>query len=61
MQATEVLKELLGIGDSLAGSLLLYDALSVTFRKVVLKRDPTCPLCGDAPTIHDLSGHRATT
>jgi adenylyltransferase/sulfurtransferase len=46
LQATEVLKELLGIGDSLSGSLLLYDALGTTFRKVRLKRSPDCPLCG---------------
>jgi adenylyltransferase/sulfurtransferase len=51
VQATEVLKEIMGIGDSLAGSLLIYDALSTTFRKMTLKRDPTCPLCGDHPTI----------
>jgi adenylyltransferase/sulfurtransferase len=46
LQATEVLKELLAIGDSLSGSLLLYDALGTTFRKVRLKRSPDCPLCG---------------
>ena len=59
VQATEVLKELLGIGESLAGSLLLYDALGGNFRKVRLKRDPACPLCGDRPTIVDLSAHAA--
>ena len=58
LQATEVLKELAGIGDSLAGSLLIYDALGTTFRKVKVKRDPACPLCGDQATIHDLSAHR---
>jgi adenylyltransferase/sulfurtransferase len=51
LQATEVLKELLGIGQSLAGALLVYDALGTTFRKMTLKRDPACPLCGDHPTI----------
>ena len=56
-QATEVIKEILGIGDSLAGSLLLCDALSSTFRKVRVRRDPGCPLCGEAPTIRDLSIH----
>lgn len=61
LQATEVVKEILGIGDSLAGSLLIVDALSTTFRKVRLKRDPACPLCGDHPTIHDLSGHQGQT
>jgi molybdopterin-synthase adenylyltransferase len=57
LQATEVLKELAGVGDSLAGWLLIYDALSTTFRKVRVKRDPACALCGDRPTIHDLSSH----
>jgi hypothetical protein len=45
------LKEIMGIGESLAGALLIYDALGTTFRKMKLKRDPTCPLCGDHPTI----------
>ncbi|MEL0105439.1 MAG: molybdopterin-synthase adenylyltransferase MoeB [Rhodospirillaceae bacterium] len=57
LQATEVLKEILGIGESLSGSLLICDALGTTFRKVKLKRDPACPLCGESPTIKDLSGH----
>ena len=57
IQATEAIKELIGIGDSLAGSLLIYDALTTTFRKLALKRDPGCPLCGDHPDIVDLSGH----
>lgn len=47
LQASEVLKELMGIGDSLSGSLLLYDALGTVFRKVRLKRSPDCPLCGE--------------
>lgn len=58
LQATEILKELLGLGDSLSGSLLIYDSLSTTFRKIRLKRDPACPLCGDQPSIHDLSMHK---
>jgi adenylyltransferase/sulfurtransferase len=57
LQATEVLKEILGIGDSLSGSLLVIDALSTTFRKIRLKPDPACPLCGSNATVHDLSGH----
>lgn len=57
LQATEVLKEILGIGESLSGSLLICDALGTTFRKVKLKRDPECPLCGENPSIKDLSGH----
>ena len=54
LQATEALKLLLGIGRSLAGRLLLYDALALSFREIALSRDPACPLCGDAPTITDL-------
>ena len=46
LQATEIIKELLGFGESLAGKLLLYDALGSTFRKVKLNRDPGCKLCG---------------
>jgi adenylyltransferase/sulfurtransferase len=57
LQATEVLKEILGIGETMAGRLLLWDALDVRFRTVTLKRDPDCALCGDCPTIHDLSAH----
>lgn len=57
IQATEILKELLGIGDSLSGSLLIHDSLGATFRKIRVPRDPGCPLCGDHPTITDLSLH----
>ena len=57
LQATEVVKELLGIGDSLSGYLVVYDALATTFRKVRVRPDPDCPLCGPAPSIHDLSRH----
>ena len=58
LQAVEVLKELLGIGDSLAGSLLIVDGLATGFRKIRLKPDPACALCGPEATIHDLSQHR---
>jgi adenylyltransferase/sulfurtransferase len=58
LQATEILKELLGIGDSLSGSLLVYDALATQFRTIKVKRDPGCPLCGETPTITDLSIHQ---
>jgi len=51
LQATEVLKEVLGIGDSLSGTLLLYDALATEFRRIKVPKDPDCPLCGAAPTI----------
>ena len=51
IQATEALKLALGIGDSLAGRLLLYDALAASFTEINLRRDPACPVCGDNPTI----------
>ncbi|MHA1565350.1 MAG: HesA/MoeB/ThiF family protein [Alphaproteobacteria bacterium] len=54
LQATEVVKELLGLGDSMAGRMLLYDALSSQFRMIKLAWDPGCPLCGEAPAITNL-------
>jgi len=57
LQAAEVLKELLGLGQSMAGRLLLYDALGPTFRTIKVKRDAKCALCGETPTIRDLSIH----
>jgi adenylyltransferase/sulfurtransferase len=51
LQATEVLKELLGIGDTLSGHLLIYDALAAAFRKIRVRRDPACALCGPNATI----------
>ena len=59
VQATETVKLLLGIGDPLIGRLLTYDALGMRFREVKLRRDPKCPLCGESPTIKDLSIHAA--
>ena len=54
IQATEVVKVLLAIGEPLVGRLLLVDALSMEFRTVRTKRDPACPLCGDHPTVREL-------
>ncbi len=54
IQAVETLKLVLGIGESLAGKLLIYDALNTEFRKLKLKRDVNCPVCGDNPTIKEL-------
>jgi sulfur-carrier protein adenylyltransferase/sulfurtransferase len=51
LQANEALKLLLGIGDSLAGRLLLFDALAAEFSEVKLRKDPNCPVCGEHPTI----------
>lgn len=57
LQALEVLKEVLGLGQNMAGRLLIYDALDTRFRTVAVKPDPACALCGPNPTIHDLSAH----
>jgi sulfur-carrier protein adenylyltransferase/sulfurtransferase len=53
LQANEALKLALGIGDSLVGRLLLFDALAAEFNEVKLRRDPECPVCGEHPTITD--------
>lgn len=47
LQATEAIKLILGLGDTLAGRLLVYDALKTRFRELKLRRDPACPTCGD--------------
>jgi molybdopterin/thiamine biosynthesis adenylyltransferase len=58
LQAVEVLKELLGIGESLVGRLLLYDALQARFSTLTYAWDPDNPLNGRSPRFHDLSHHR---
>uniref|UniRef100_A0A7C5WZX4 Molybdopterin-synthase adenylyltransferase n=1 Tax=Thermocrinis ruber TaxID=75906 RepID=A0A7C5WZX4_9AQUI len=54
IQATEAIKLILGIGEPLVGKLLIMDALSMDFRKVKLRKDPNCPLCGEKPVIKEL-------
>ncbi len=54
IQATETVKLILGIGESLVGRLLLYDALGMRFRELKLRKNPECPICGDHPTITKL-------
>ena len=54
VQATEAIKILLGIGEPLLGRMLMFDALAMKFRELRVRRDPTCALCGDAPTIREL-------
>ena len=58
LQATEVLKEIVGIGETLAGRLMLYDAQAARFSEIKFAWDPANPLSGTAPTIRDLSSHR---
>ena len=54
IQATETVKLILGIGEPLIGRLLLYDALTMRFREVRLRKNPECPICGDHRTITKL-------
>ena len=54
IQATEVVKLVLGRGASLVGRLVLYDALDMTFRELRLRRDPECPACGENPSTTEL-------
>ncbi len=58
LQALEVIKEITQIGESMAGRLLIYDALGTRFRNVRVKPDPACALCGPRPAITDLLPHR---
>jgi molybdopterin/thiamine biosynthesis adenylyltransferase/rhodanese-related sulfurtransferase len=51
IQATEAIKVLLGIGDTLNGRLLVYDALGMTFTELKLRRDPNCPACGPGASL----------
>jgi adenylyltransferase/sulfurtransferase len=54
MQATEVVKMILGEGKSLVGRVLLYDAMEMKFRELKLRKDPECPVCSESPTITEL-------
>jgi adenylyltransferase/sulfurtransferase len=50
IQTTEAIKVITGIGEPLIGSLMIYDALEMSYRKIKVRKDPNCPLCGDNPT-----------
>jgi sulfur-carrier protein adenylyltransferase/sulfurtransferase len=54
IQATEAVKIILGIGETLKNRLLLYDALTMQFRELKIRRDRNCPVCGDHPTVTKL-------
>ncbi|MFX1251871.1 MAG: molybdopterin-synthase adenylyltransferase MoeB [Promethearchaeota archaeon] len=54
IQATEVIKLILGIGEPLVGKLLVIDALDMSFRKLKLRKNPECPICGTNPTLKEL-------
>ncbi len=55
LQALEVIKEITGAGETMAGRLLIYEALSTRFRTVSFKPDPACALCGTTPTIRAIA------
>ena len=59
IMATETLKLIVGIGESLRGRLLLYNSLKMNFKEVTIRRNPGCELCGDHPSIHDLIDYEA--
>ncbi|HEY6262871.1 MAG TPA: ThiF family adenylyltransferase, partial [Nitrospiraceae bacterium] len=61
LQASEAIKEILDIGETLADRLLIYDALEMKFRKVRRPKDPACRLCGPTPTITDLKSDYTVT
>jgi adenylyltransferase/sulfurtransferase len=59
LQANEVVKLILGVGRPLAGRLLLFDALAMSFRELRLRKDPQCPVCGPNPTVTELIDYEA--
>ncbi len=59
IQANEAIKLILGTGESLIGKLLLFDALKMKFRELKLRKNPSCPICGVHPTIHELIDYEA--
>ncbi len=54
IQTTEAIKVLTGVGEPLIGSLMIYDALEMSFRKIKVRKDPNCPLCSENPTQTEL-------
>jgi molybdopterin/thiamine biosynthesis adenylyltransferase/rhodanese-related sulfurtransferase len=54
IQATETIKLILGVGETLVGRLLVYDAMRMTFRELKVPKDPECPVCGTKPTVREL-------
>ncbi len=59
IQAMETIKLLLGIGETLVGRLLMFDALRLRFRELKLRKDPDCPVCGAHPTVRELIDYEA--
>jgi len=59
IQATETIKLILGIGETLVGRFLVYDAMRMAFREMKVPRDPDCPVCGTKPTVLELIDYEA--
>jgi len=59
IQATETIKLVLGVGETLAGRLLIYDAMRMAFRELKVPKDPDCPVCGPRPTVRELIDYEA--
>ncbi|MDD2818093.1 MAG: adenylyltransferase/sulfurtransferase MoeZ [Candidatus Nanopelagicales bacterium] len=59
IQVTEAIKLITGIGETLLGKLMIYDALEMSYRKVKIRKDPNCAICGDNPTVTELIDYEA--
>jgi adenylyltransferase/sulfurtransferase len=59
IQVTEAIKVLTGIGEPLLGSLMVYDALEMNYRKIKVRKDPNCAVCGENPTVTELIDYEA--
>src|SRR6476661_5279765 len=59
LQALETIKWIIGAGDSLVGRLVLFDALKLRFRELKRRKDPSCPICGEQPSIRELIDYEA--
>jgi adenylyltransferase/sulfurtransferase len=59
LQALEAVKLITGVGEPLAGRLLMFDGLPMRFRELRLRKDPECPACGEEPTIRELIDYEA--
>ena len=59
IQVNEAIKLITGIGEPLAGRLMIYDALEMTYRSVKVRKDPECPVCGKNPTVTELIDYEA--
>jgi len=59
IQVNEAIKVLTGIGEPLVGSLIVYDALEMTYRKIKIRKDPNCAICGENPTVTELIDYDA--